>query len=71
MLQVSNEIVTEIIFSLESYPGAGSILISSPPSTFTAKMKLYDHSGRKLYLNVAVSVHRGAEIKASSVLVFS
>lgn len=55
--------VTEVIFHLESYPGTGSILIPSHPSTFTSKLKLHDHSGRKLYLNVAVSVNQGAEVK--------
>jgi len=64
-LQVNNDMVTEIIFLLENYPGNGSILIPSNPSTFTSKLKLTDSSGRKLYLNVAVSVHQGAEVKAS------
>lgn len=57
--------VTEIIFHLENYPGTGIILIPSHPSTFTSKLKLHDNSGRKLYLNVTVSVSQGAAIKVS------
>lgn len=55
--------MTEIIFYLESYPGVGNVIIPSPPVTFGSKLKLQDHSGRKLHLNVSVSVHRGSEIK--------
>ncbi|XP_065212498.1 intermembrane lipid transfer protein Vps13D isoform X2 [Planococcus citri] len=63
--EVSHEIVTEIIFYLESYPGVGKILIQTPPVTSTSMLKLQDHSGRKLHLNVSVSVHRGSEIKVT------
>lgn len=61
--QVSNDLVTEIVFCLESYPGAGRIVIPSSPSTFTTKVKLHDHKNRKLLLNVLVSVKQGSEIQ--------
>lgn len=55
--------MTEIVFFLESYPGAGRIVIPSSPTTFTTKVKLNDNKNRKLLLNVLVSVKQGSEVQ--------
>ncbi len=67
---MSNDFVTEILFYLESYPGAGRLVIPAAPVTFTSKLRLQDQKQRKLFLNALVTVQKGAEVQVKGHLQF-
>ncbi|XP_012135558.1 vacuolar protein sorting 13D isoform X2 [Megachile rotundata] len=53
----------EIVIQLDGYPGPGMMILPSHTSSFTARLRLTDSSGRILYLHAAVNIEKGSGIQ--------
>ncbi|KAK6626649.1 hypothetical protein RUM44_009125 [Polyplax serrata] len=55
----------EIHFHIENFPKHGVLLVPSPVSSLTCRIKVHDESGRRLDLSAAVQINKGAEINVT------
>lgn len=61
--EVSQESSIELSLHLENYPGSGGLTIPSFTNCFTARLRVHDHSNRRLYLQAAISAQPGSGLR--------
>lgn len=61
--EVSQESSIELSLHLENYPGCGGITVPSFTNNFTARLRVHDHTNRRLYLQAAILAQPGSGLR--------